>query len=266
MVLGVLWRYTGDVKKQCTRVQKGRQAETKVAWSLQSPQTLEEGAKLDIKSENRHCAEEHCQSIQTDSVFCFSSLWLYSSCFRWLHHSSQWPHSRRIQCSSWWSPSRPATLSAVNCSPLSRWWQLWWWCTTNSCMCTIMYMLWIYSCSFAFPVSQVSMGWVKALMLHSGLPFEHFKKIRYYQILTTSSCQLHDQFDAFKKTNISASHSMIPLCSLLVFYCSSVCPHNLGSFLDWKIWQALLGTPHVWCWQINHVGTWYEREVQCWWW
>ena len=41
--------------------------------------------------------------------------------------------------------------------------------------------------------------------------------------------QLHDQFDAFKRDNIRASYSNIPLCSLLMFYCCSKCPHHLSS-------------------------------------
>ena len=35
--------------------------------------------------------------------------------------------------------------------------------------------------------------------------------------------QLHNEFDLFKKTNIRASYSLIPLCDLLTFYCGSKC-------------------------------------------
>lgn len=44
--------------------------------------------------------------------------------------------------------------------------------------------------------------------------------------------QLHKQFHAFKRDNVRASYSNIPLCSLLVFYCSSKCPHHLSSMVE----------------------------------
>ena len=46
------------------------------------------------------------------------------------------------------------------------------------------------------------------------------------------NCQLHDQFDAFKRDNIRASKSNIPVCSLLMFYCNSKCPHHLSSMAE----------------------------------
>ena len=75
------------------------------------------------------------------------------------------------------------------------------------------------------------------------------------------NCQLHDEFDAFKKAHTSSFHSYILLVELLKFYYDTKCPSLLSSQLFEEFGKSYL---YLSGYQIDSLVEWvYDMRERC---